>query len=140
MAVLDVWTPSKLTSDDIENPVKLDMLAEALGASPAPFPFKMKCCGGPIFLPERNVALSMSRSILQRAKEADVDLIQVICPLCSMMLDIYQDQVEGGSVNIPVLYFTQLAGLALGMTEEEVALDKNVVSPWPILKRMEAVA
>ncbi|MFQ6106187.1 MAG: CoB--CoM heterodisulfide reductase iron-sulfur subunit B family protein [Thermoplasmata archaeon] len=126
--------------DDIERPVKLDLLAEALGATPVPFASMMKCCGGPIFLPERKIALSMSRSILHRAEEAGVDLVQVVCPLCSMMLDLYQDQVEGGSLNIPVLYFTQLMGLSFGMTEEEIALDKNVISPEPILKRMEIVA
>ncbi|MFQ5910998.1 MAG: CoB--CoM heterodisulfide reductase iron-sulfur subunit B family protein, partial [Thermoplasmata archaeon] len=126
--------------DDIERPVKLDKLAESLGATSVPFPVRMKCCGGPVFLPERDLALSMSKSILHKAKEADIDLIQVVCPLCSMMLDIYQDQVEGGSVNIPVLYFTQLMGLAFGMSGKDVALDKNAISAKPILKRMGAVA
>jgi heterodisulfide reductase subunit B len=126
--------------DDIERPVKLDYLAEALGATPVQFPFRMKCCGGPIFLPERDTALSMTKSILQNAKDMEADVIQVVCPLCSMMLDIYQDQVEGGSMDIPVLYFTQLMGLALGLTGEELALDKNVVPTGPLLKRVEAVA
>ncbi|MCJ2562889.1 MAG: CoB--CoM heterodisulfide reductase iron-sulfur subunit B family protein [Candidatus Thermoplasmatota archaeon] len=126
--------------DDIERPVKLDQLSEALGATPVPFPFRMKCCGGPIFLPERDTALSMTKSILQNAKDMEADVVQVVCPLCSMMLDIYQDQVEGGSLDIPVLYFTQLIGLALGMTGDDLALDKNIVPTGPLLKRVEAVA
>lgn len=126
--------------DDIERPVKLNEMAEALGATPLKFPGKMWCCGGPVYLPEKEIALNMTKSILDTAKSAGADVIQVICPLCSMMLDVYQDQVEGEPVNIPILYFTQLIGLALGLKGNDLGLDLNIVSTKPVLKKLEATA
>ncbi len=126
--------------DDIERPVKLDRLASTLGATPVKFPGRMWCCGGPVYLPEKEMALGMTKSILDTAKSLGADVIQVICPLCSMMLDVYQDQVEGEPVNIPILYFTQIIGLALGLSEDDLGLDLNIVSTQPIIKKLGAIA
>jgi heterodisulfide reductase subunit B len=126
--------------DDIERPVKLDEMAEALGATALKFPGKMWCCGGPVYLPEKDIALKMTKSILDTAKSLGADVIQVICPLCSMMLDVYQDQVEGKPVDIPILYFTQLIGLALGLTKDDLGLDLNIVSTKSVMKKLGAKA
>jgi heterodisulfide reductase subunit B len=56
------------------------------------------------------------------------------------MLDVYQDQVEGDPVDIPILYFTQLIGLALGLEADDLGLDLNIVSTKPVLKKLEATA
>ncbi|MEE9223847.1 MAG: CoB--CoM heterodisulfide reductase iron-sulfur subunit B family protein [Thermoplasmata archaeon] len=126
--------------DDIERPVKLDEMAEVLGATVIKFPGKMWCCGGPVYLPEKEIALNMTKRILDTAKSLGADVIQVICPLCSMMLDVYQDQVEGDPVDIPIMYFTQLIGLALGLKADDLGLDLNIVSTKPVLKKLEGTA
>ncbi|MEE9115285.1 MAG: CoB--CoM heterodisulfide reductase iron-sulfur subunit B family protein [Thermoplasmata archaeon] len=126
--------------DDIERPVKLDEMAEVLGATVIKFPGKMWCCGGPVYLTEKKIALNVTKRILDMAKSLGADVIQVICPLCSMMLDVYQDQVEGEPVNIPILYFTQMIGLALGLKSDDLGLDLNIVSTKPLLKKLEGTA
>jgi len=125
--------------DSAEDPKKMDELVTALGAEAVPFAYKMKCCGGPVILAKQSLAVSMAGKILQAAKESGADTVAVLCPMCGMMLDLYQKQAlkgrKGGA--IPIVYFTQLMALAFGLSDEDVALDMNFVSTKPVI---EAVA
>ncbi|MHC1631736.1 MAG: CoB--CoM heterodisulfide reductase iron-sulfur subunit B family protein [Methanotrichaceae archaeon] len=126
--------------DSPENPSILERLIRILGAEPVDFRLKMKCCGGPIFMPEEEAAAETLIEILRNAKKSGADLIVVLCPLCHLMLDANQHIVEerfGEDIKLPVLYITQLTGLALGLGAEELGLDMNSVSPISILKKLE---
>ena len=125
--------------DSAEDPRKMDELVTALGAEAVPFAYKMKCCGGPVVLSKQSLAVSLAGTILKAAKESGADAVVVLCPMCGMMLDLYQKEALKGRTGcaIPVVYFTQLMALAFGLKDEDVALDMNFVSTKPII---EAVA
>ncbi len=127
--------------DSPENPAVLEKLLRTLGAEPVDFRLKMKCCGGPIFMTEEVAASDTAFKILECAKESGADAIMVVCPLCHLMLDANQHAMEkkfGAEIGLPILYVTQLTGLALGLGAEELGMDMNSVSPAPVLERLEA--
>ena len=66
------------------------------------------------------------------------DVVVVACPLCHMNLDLRQRQAVGGSMKMPVLYFTQLMGLALGLPHQELGFEKLCVSPDELLRKIDA--
>ena len=122
------------TFDSAEDPKKLDELTRALGGEPVRFAAKMKCCGGPITLSKHSRAVEMGGMILKAAKATDAHAVVTLCPMCGMMLDLYQKEALAGRKQgqIPVVYFTQLMALAFGLGAE-AALDMNVVSTRPIM-------
>jgi heterodisulfide reductase subunit B len=127
--------------DSPENPQSLEQFIEALGAEPVRFSYKMKCCGGSIFLTQEDAALELCHRILTRAKAEGADCILVTCPLCDMLLDPYQVKINPRfkvQHDMPILYFSQLAGLAFGMDPRDKALGlgRRVVSVEPVLKRL----
>ena len=127
--------------DTAENPQSLDRLMEAIGAEPVPYPLKTRCCGGGIFLTREELALEMSHRLLSQARRSGADCMVVACPLCDMLLDAYQGRVEahlGVRHNMPVLYFSQLMGLALGVDEDRLGFAMRFVSPEPVLAKLRA--
>lgn len=117
--------------DSPENPRHLDELITALGATPLPYYYKTKCCGGPIVLTHEDASLALAREILVAAKNTGADCIVVTCPMCHLQLDARQIEVEKRydlKIELPVVFFTQLAGLAFGMNASELGLDMHLVS------------
>ena len=128
--------------DSPENPKILEDLIRTLGAEPTDFRLKMKCCCGPIFMPEEEAAAETLIRILRNAKESGADFVVALCPLCHLMLDANQPLLEkkfGEKINLPVLYVTQMAGLALGLAPEELGLEMNSVSTRPVLEKLEKI-
>jgi heterodisulfide reductase subunit B len=128
--------------DSPENPSILENLIRTLGAEPTDFRLKMKCCCGPIFMPEEEAAAETLIRILRNAKESGADFVVALCPLCHLMLDANQPLLEkkfGEEINLPVLYVTQMAGLALGLRPEELGLSMNSVSTRPVLEKLAAI-
>ncbi len=127
--------------DDPENPVSMDRLVERLGAEPAPWTGKVRCCGGAIFFPRPHIALDLSAKQMRRAKAAEADCVIVGCPFCHLLLDMYQGDVEkqtGEAFNIPILYLTQLMGLAMKIDEKTLGLNLIQVDPAPVLEKIKA--
>jgi heterodisulfide reductase subunit B len=119
------------TFDDPEFPTTMDRFFAALGADVIDYPSKVKCCGGMMMLTKAEGALHMCHELLKTAQDGGADVIVAACPLCEMNLEAYQPKVNkmyGTDFNIPVMYFTQLAGLALGVEPNKLAIDKQVVS------------
>lgn len=107
------------------NPMALDHLTLALGAKPLPFSAKTRCCGGPLLMTHPDAACSAAKSLLDEAKELGTQCIVVTCPQCQMSLGANQGTIEaryGVKYDIPVLYFTQLLGLALGIDPRALGL------------------
>jgi len=131
--------PPEVTGfDDPENPVMMDRLVSALGAEPVKWRSKVECCGAALAFTNAEVVLKLSGEILEDAKESGADVVAVACPLCQSNLDLRQGNVEkylGVDLEVPVLYFTQLLGLALGYSAGALGLGKHIISPVPILKR-----
>lgn len=126
---------------DPENPTLMESLLSACGAEMVEFPLKTVCCGASFGIPERPLTARNSGRILDLATKLGADVIAVACPLCQMNLDLRQKQAaraEDAFFHMPVLYFTQLMGLAMGIAPEHLGLDQLCVSAVPLLRKMEA--
>lgn len=129
----------KGTFDDREFPMSLDNLLRALGAEVTDFPLKAKCCGGMLMSTAERIGLKLSADLMRCALDQGADLIATVCPLCHMNLEAYQGEIGrllGKKISLPVLYFTQVLGLALGVPEKELGLDEALVSARKILERI----
>ena len=129
--------PEVVEFDDPENPTSLDELTTGLGAEAVDWPYKTECCGGSLALTRTDVVLKLCRDILQMAADEGAECIVVACPLCQSNLDMRQMQINRRyktDFSLPILYFTQLVGLALGMEPRELGLDKLIVSPKKLLR------
>jgi len=125
--------------DSPENPQILEKLISALDGESVNHPYRMLCCGGPIFMAEEDAASESAFKILQGAKAAGADVVVAVCPLCHLMLDAKQRALETkfkDDLNIPVLYVTQLAGIALGLGPEDLGLDINSISATRLVEEI----
>lgn len=132
--------PRELTNfDDSEHPTRLDELVETLGASKVEYYGKTRCCGASLGITDEEVMLELSKIILLNAKEAGASCMVTACPLCHFNLDAKQKDIEAKfdlEIDLPILHFTQLIGLAFGLEPKELGLHKNVVSPKKILPQI----
>ncbi len=130
--------PSEISRfDNPENPTSLDNLIKATGAECLPFTQKTKCCGGNLLMSKQDYAFILTKKLFDEAKAAGANCIVVACPMCHMLLDGQQSMVEKAHntvIDLPILYFTQLIGLAMGLGEKELELDKNMVSPKTLIE------
>jgi heterodisulfide reductase subunit B len=129
--------------DDPEYPTTLDDLMRTLGAQVVDFPMKAHCCGGHMTQISETVALEMIRQLLKNAADYEADVIVTLCPMCQLNLDAYQGSVNkafGTNYKIPILYFTQLMGLAMGLPPKKLGFGKEFVSAAPALAKIGAQA
>jgi heterodisulfide reductase subunit B len=127
--------------DDQEWPTSLDRLLATLGAEPVVYPVKTKCCGGMLMTTSSEAAETMVHRLLRSAERAGADCVATLCALCQANLEFYQDAVNrrfSASHRLPILLFTQLIGLALGLRSEELGLHQAIVEPQPVLQRLAA--
>ena len=125
--------------DDPELPTSLDELVEATGAESVDYPGKNDCCGGSILAVAEKIAKGMTGKKLETLSKLNVDAMVLICPFCGIMYDRYQTQIVsevGGDFQIPVLYYPQLLGLALGIEAERLGFDVNSVSVANLLEKV----
>jgi len=121
----------KKDSENVENPQFFEHLISAIGADPVDYGSKTRCCGGSLIITNRMAALDMVHKLLQDAVHSEADVIVTVCPLCNTNLELYQRQVNhefGTEYSIPVMYFTQLLGLALGIAPGRLGIGKELVS------------
>ncbi len=122
--------------DDPESPHSLDEIVASLGADVVSWEMKARCCGSSLVMPEPKVALELVNKLLKNAQENGAQCLVTPCPLCQINLDVYQSQVNSQfktKYNLPVLFVTQLIGVALGISAKELALSRNIVSPMKVL-------
>ncbi len=116
-----------------ENPTDMDTLMAALGVEVLDWSYKTSCCGAAHSLTRPDIVLKLSGDLIKHARAAGAEIIAVACPLCHTNLDARQFQMRLEEP-LPVLYFTQLMALALGLPEK-AALHKNLVDPRPLIKK-----
>ncbi|HDZ22005.1 hypothetical protein LCGC14_0389270 [marine sediment metagenome] len=124
--------PPKVTEwDDPEDPQMMDDLLRAAGMETIDWPFKTECCGATFALTRTDIVLRLTAEILQMAREVGADCISVACPLCHANLDMRQDDIRkkfGVECDIPIFYFTQLLGLALGLEKRDLGIGRALVN------------
>lgn len=129
--------------DNPESPRSLDRLVASLGAEAVPFPLKNRCCGGSLVISDESLVLGLIRKLLENAAGNGAECIVTPCPMCQINLDAYQSRVNSRfktNFNIPILFVTQLIGLALGIESRSLGLDRNIVSPGRMLDRIARVS
>jgi heterodisulfide reductase subunit B len=122
--------------DDPESPHSLDELVASLGADVVSWELKARCCGSSLIMPEQELALELVNKLLRNAQENGAQCLVTPCPLCQINLDAYQSQVNSRfktKYNLPVLFLTQLIGVALGIKPNALGLSRNIVSPARVL-------
>jgi heterodisulfide reductase subunit B len=122
--------------DHPESPQSLDRLIESLGAEATPFPLKARCCGGSLIISEEDLALGLIHKLLDSAASNGAECIVTVCPLCQTNLDVYQSKVNKKfktNYNLPVLFFTQLMGVAFGIDNKALGIEKCIVPAEKVL-------
>ncbi|MCG2770047.1 MAG: 4Fe-4S dicluster domain-containing protein [Anaerolineae bacterium] len=133
-----ITRPPELTgASECEYPMGMDRLMQALGAETLDWSYKTECCGVSLQFSQLPLVMGLSRKVLDNAKEVGADAVVVACPLCQANLDMRQRQMgeqSGVLYNLPVIYFTQLMGLAFGLSPKSLGMDMLFVSPKPLLQ------
>ncbi len=122
--------------DNPENPVSMDEILQALGAEVIDWDFKTECCGAGLSVSKTGTVCNLSGRIIREADYKKVDAIVVACQLCQANLDMRQDEIgkaDRRKYAVPVIYFTQLLGLAFGLDAGEMELRHHLVNPMPVL-------
>jgi len=136
--------PHEVTNfDDPENPTSLDRLVTSMGGVSLDWPHKVECCGGGLSMSRTDVVVSLTDSIVGMAKAAGAKCIAVSCPMCQINLDMRQQDIEketGTRHDMPILYITQLLGLCLGISPDNLGLNKLMVSPASVIEKIEVHA
>jgi heterodisulfide reductase subunit B len=124
--------------DNPEAPMKLDELVQALGAETIDYSEKLDCCGSALLSTHQDAALSLAGTKIKALQEYGVDGLVVSCPECHLMYDYKQEAAGatvGGKLKLPVFYYTQLLGVALGVENKKLGLHLNQSPVEELLKR-----
>jgi len=123
------------TFDNQDNPVTMDRLIEAAGGECVSWPLKTRCCGGSLTGTVPEAGLRLAYILLKEAKKRGAQAIVTPCPLCQFNLDAYQEQIAAKfeRIDMPVLYFTQVLGLAMGLGAKELGIKRGIISAETVL-------
>jgi heterodisulfide reductase subunit B len=124
--------------DHPESPQSLDKLIVSLGGEPVPFPLKSRCCGGSLVISEEALVLDLIGKLIKSASDNGAECLITVCPLCQTNLDAYQSRANKKfktSYNLPVLFFTQLMGVAFGLEEKDLGLKTCIVPAEKVLAK-----
>lgn len=117
------------------NPKSFEAVANVLGAKIVPFAKRLDCCGFHATYPADDSVKKMSSQIVNNASENDADCVVTPCPLCQMQLDIYQERFQdftNSKARVPIIHLSQLVGLALGLSKEDLGLEYNIIDATKI--------
>lgn len=126
--------------DCAEQPTTMDHMIEAVGAEAIPFSLKTFCCGGHMTQISATTALGMIHKIIKSAVEGGADALVTICPMCQLNLDVYQDQANQlfeTHYRMPIMYFTQVLGLAFGYSLKELGGGQEFVGMESVVERIQ---
>lgn len=127
------------TFDNTEYPTTLDKLMKVLGAEVIDFPLKAHCCGGHMTQISEATGFELIRRLIKGASDYKADLIVTLCPMCQLNLDAFQGSMNAffnTNYHMPVLYFTQMIGLAFGMDATSLGIGAELVDARPALSKI----
>jgi len=120
--------------DDSEQPTSMDEVIGACGADAVDWNMKVECCGGAFSVSRTASVVRLGRAIVEDARRSGAEAIVVACPLCHSNLDLRQKAMTArGDRALPVLFITQVVGLALGLPAETLGLKRHFVATEPFL-------
>lgn len=122
--------------EDPENPTQMDKVLDALGAQVLSWPYKTDCCGGSLALTHTDSVLKLCGKLIDMAKKVGADAIVTLCPMCQANLDTRQDDMTkalGKKYDMPILFLTELMGVAFGHPKARSWFEKHLISPINML-------
>jgi heterodisulfide reductase subunit B len=125
--------------EDPEDPKSLDELIEATGAQSVQYEDKLQCCGGGVLAFDEQVALAMAHRKLDHLRAQQADAMILLCPFCNIMYEGNQRKIEKAyqtEYKLPILYYPQLLGLALGLEPDELGMKMNRVRTTELVKKI----
>ncbi len=133
--------PSRLgRPDDAENPRKLDDLITWIGAQAVDYPGKIDCCGSSLASASGKTVMEIAGDKLRTVKGLGLDGLVTTCPFCFKVYDNRQRAIASTigdrTLEVPVFYYTQLLGLAMGLKQEVLGLDLNLSPIDPVLAKI----
>ncbi|MGD0016277.1 MAG: CoB--CoM heterodisulfide reductase iron-sulfur subunit B family protein [Verrucomicrobiia bacterium] len=134
--------PPKITGvEQVEAPRSMERIVQLLGAQTVRWSMAMECCGASFALSRKETVLRQGHTIYSAAKKTGADVICLACPMCHANLDMRQTEMGIGKQDqLPVVYLTQLAGLAMGMDAQSLGLNSHFVSVEPMIMRIASNA
>ena len=136
--------PPKITdAENCENPMSMDRILERLGAEAIAWAYKTDCCGASHVVDRPDMVFKMVGKLYRRALEVGANCIVVSCQMCQANLDIYQEKIGtelGMTVDLPIIYFTELIGLAMKERQVQTWLSRHFVDPLKFLGGLDLLA
>ncbi len=121
--------PEIVAFDDPENPTAMGKLLQTLGADVRDWAAKVDCCGGSLMLTQSDAVHDLVGNIVDRARDVEAEAIVTACPMCTMNLEAMQT----GKDKLPIIYFTELLGVAMGLPDTRKWFKKHLKSPAKVL-------
>ncbi len=134
--------PKEISIDDTEDPKLMEDLVETLGAKVIDWDAKSRCCGSYHTVNNVDIVHRLVQGIIDDARKHGAEAIITSCPLCAFNLDTRQSEIKEKNDDfqtIPIYYFTQLMGIALGIEENELGLEFNKIDPNALLKDLKLI-
>ena len=126
--------------DDPEQPSSMEDVVKATGAEPVSWNMRLECCGGGFSISRTASVVRLGREILADARRAGADMVVVACPMCHSNLDFRQEAMHArGAAEMPVLFITELVGLALGIDAKALGLERHFVGTGALVRRVAAI-
>jgi heterodisulfide reductase subunit B len=135
-----VRPPKIMQFDDAENPTIMERVIQTTGVEPIKnWSHKLECCGASFAMARTDVVVRCVNDIVKSAEAAGADALVVACPMCQANCDMRQAEANKGvgeNHRLPVVYFTQLLGLALGRSPKELGMQRLLISPGALLEKL----
>jgi len=128
--------------DDVENPQGMEKILKVLGAKTLDWSYKTDCCGASASVNDEKTAFNLMARIMKDALDRQANCMVVTCPLCQLNLDAHQEKFckkHGIQERLPVYFVTELIGLAMGISPEELQIDRHFVDGFKLLKELDLV-
>jgi heterodisulfide reductase subunit B len=133
---LSVRPPDITGVKSYEDPQHMDRLMGILGAEPLPWSYKTDCCGASHMMTRTDIVRNLSNHLLDMAEEAEADCLVTACTICQANLDTRQEEINkefGRKYDLPIFYFTELMGLAMGHRDVKKWFGRHLTDPVRLL-------
>ncbi len=130
--------PKVMKFDDPEQPSTMEKITAMLGTEPLDWPFKTECCGAGLSMSGKDAVVDLTHKVLENVAYHGAQAIIVACPMCHSNLDMRQINVNQrySHYDIPILYLSQIVGLALGISAGELGINKHFTPAAHIAERL----
>lgn len=136
-----VRPPDVTTFDDPDQPTTMERIVQACSGTPVPWTMATECCGGGFSMARTDSVLRLGRGILEAARAAHAAAVVTACPMCHSNLDFRQEAMsKSGSPPMPILYISQVVGIAFGLDDEALGLRRHFVDPRPFAEELRAAS